>query len=447
MKIEETNQITEGPIWKSILSFFFPIMLGMFFQQLYNTVDSVIVGRFIGKEALAAVGGGSGFYVNLLVGFFGGLSSGAGIIISQFFGAKRGTDLSLAIHTSVFLSIIMGLAMTVLGIFLAPVAMKIISTPEEIYSNAVLYLQIFFAGVLPMFLYNMGAGILRAIGDSRTPFTVLVISCFTNIILDILFVTTLNMGVDGVAWATVISQTISMILIFLPLIKTDKSWNFSVKKLRCNPYILKKMIQLGIPSGLYSSMYTVSNLILMSFINAFGTTTIAAWTVWGKLDALFWMTVNAFGMSLTTFSGQNYGAGKLDRIKKGTIQGLFIIYGVTVIIIAVFWLWGEQFYTWFIPGETETIRIGMEILKFLTPAFFVYIPIELLSGTIRGAGKTLVPMFITFFGICGTRILWLFTVGTHTTVFLHVISSYPISWIISSAIFFIYYKREKWLEP
>lgn len=442
--------ITEGSIWKSIISFAGPIILGMFFQQLYNTCDAIMVGQYVGKEALAAVGGGTGFFINLLLGFCGGLASGANIIIAQFFGAKNHDELSRAVHTSFILAIALGIIVTIAGISLAEAAMNVIKTPADIYDYSVEYLRIFFAGVIPMFLYNMGGGIIRAIGDSRTPFFVLVIACFVNIGLDYLFVAVFGWEVAGVAWATVISQVVSMILIFIPLIKSNESYAFRFSKLRTSPHLLKKMIKLGVPSGLYSTMYTISNLIMMTFVNAFPTATIAAWTAWGKLDALFWMTVSSLGMAISTFTGQNYGAKKYDRIKKGAWQGLLLTLLVTGIIIIIFRLFGKTFYGLFVPGETEVIDIGMKILLFITPAFFLYVPNEIFANVVGGVGKTYVSMIITFLGICCTRLIWLFGFCQDFTAFdandfIRVITCYPISWLISAIMFFSYYKWGKWI--
>lgn len=440
-----SKSLTEGTIWKKILFFSLPILLGMFFQQLYNTIDAVVVGRFVGKEALAAVGGGTGFFINLLIGFCGGLSSGATIIISQFFGAKRESELSQAVHTSFILAIVLGIVVTAIGISCAGLAMTLIRTPEDIYDNAVIYLRVFFYGVIPMFLYNMAAGILRAVGDSKTPFFILVISCFVNIGLDILFVIVFKMQVAGVAWATVISQILSMILIFIPLMKTSGAHAFRFSKLKLEPSLLIKMIRLGVPAGLYSTMYTFSNLIMMTFVNSFPTTTIAAWTAWGKLDALFWMSVSSLGMALNTFSGQNFGAKQYDRIKKGAWQGMLIMYIISTVIILIFNLFGRIFYGWFVPDEPEVIDMGVKILMFLTPALFLYIPNEIFSGVIGGVGKTYVSMLITLFGICGTRMIWLFGFCQGTDSFFRVLMCYPISWLISANLFFSYYKWGKWI--
>lgn len=437
--------ITEGAIWKSIIKFMLPIMLGMFFQQLYNTVDAVVVGRYVGKEALAAVGGGTMFFINLLIGFCGGVANGAAIIISQFFGAKKFRELSLALHTFMLLSIIMGFLVTLVGIFFCEFALNLIKTPPEIFTNAVTYLKIYFLGMIPMFLYNTGASILRSTGDSKTPFAVLVIACFANIFLDCFFVIVLRLGVAGVAFATITSEVLSMILIFLPLTRTSDVYKVEFAKVRLDFSLLKKMIRLGLPSGLCTMMYPISNLTLMSFINTFPTESIAAWTAWGKLDALFWMSVSSMGMALNTFSGQNYGAGKYDRIKKGAWQGLLIMNAITLVLVIVFRLFGRFFYNLFVPGEEAVIAMGLKILFFLTPAFFFYVPNEVLAGIIGGVGKTYVSMLVTLFGICGIRLLWLFAFCRGTDNFLKVITCYPISWSVSAVIFFAYFKSKRWM--
>jgi len=444
-KVTAKSSITEGPIWKGIITFMLPIMLGMFFQQLYNTVDAVVVGRYVGKEALAAVGGGTMFFINLLIGFCGGLANGAAIIISQFFGAKKWRELSKALHTFIVLSIIMGLAVTLVGVNFSAFALRLIKTPPDIFTNAVTYLRIYFLGIIPMFLYNTGASILRATGDSKTPFLVLVIACFVNIFLDCLFVVGLHLGVAGVALATIASEAISMVLIFIPLTRTDKVYKVEFSRISVNPALLKRMVKLGVPSGICAMMYPVSNLTLMSFINTFPTYTIAAWTAWGKLDALFWMSVSSMGMALNTFSGQNFGAGKYDRIKKSTWQGLLIMNLITLALVVVFRLFGRFFYNLFIPGEEDVIAMGLRILFFLTPAFFLYVPNEIFAGIIGGVGKTHISMLATLFGICGTRLVWLFSFCRGTEDFLKVITCYPLSWLISALFFFVYFKSGKWL--
>lgn len=441
----DSISITEGTIWKALLVFFFPILFGTFFQQLYNTIDAIVVGRFVGKEALAAVGGGSAVFVNLIVGFFVGLTSGAGVLISQFYGAKNNAEISHSVHTAITLCIICGMLMTILGIVFSAFMLKLIKTPFETYELSKLYLRIFFLGMIPMSIYNMGSSILRAVGDSKTPLVILIIGCVTNIILDFVLVVGFNLGIAGVAIATVICQIESAIITLTILIRTNDSYKFSFKKLALTPHILSKMLRIGFPAGIQSSLYTISNLIIQSFINSFGTNLVAAWAAFGKLDAIFWMMINALGISITTFVGQNYGACKYSRIKKGMWQSLLLSIIFTIGFIFTFELWGRNLLSLFTKDE-DVIAEGLKIIHFLVPFWLTYISIEILSGTIRGVGKSFVPMIITVFGVCLLRIVWLFTVVPLKNDIITVISSYPITWIITSIMFWIYYFSEKWLK-
>lgn len=440
------NPITDGPVWKGLLSFFFPILFGTFFQQLYNTVDAIVVGQFIGKEALAAAGGGSAVYINLLVGFFAGLTAGSSVLISQFYGAHRKEELSKSIHTSMALSFWAGIFMAAAGALLTPAAMRIIGTPADIFADSVTYLRIYFIGILPMFVYNMGAAVLRALGDSRSPFYTLVAGCGANIALDLLCVAVLKLGIAGAAWATVFSQTLCMIIILLVMMKQkDEYCRFIIRQMKFEKSILRRMIKLGLPDGVQSSLYTISNLIIQADINAFGTITIAAWAAYGRIDSIFWMTISSFGIAITTYAGQNYGACRYDRMDKATKQGLLMMGGTAVAYTILFWFTGNYIFKLFTKDE-QVIEQGMYFLHFLAPFFITYISIEVLSGTIHGAGESLRPMIITMAGICVLRVIWLFTaVPLHNTP-LTVVGCYPVTWIATSVVFFIYYKKGRWLK-
>ena len=440
------NSITEGTIWKALLVFFFPILFGTFFQQLYNTIDAIVVGRFVGKEALAAVGGGSAVFVNMIVGFFVGLTSGAGVLISQFYGAKNSVEISRSVHTAISLSLVCGILMTILGIGFSSLILKITKTPADTYPLANLYLTIFFMGMIPMSIYNMCSGILRAVGNSRTPLIILIIGCKTNIILDILLVVILKMGVAGVAIATVLCQILTAVISVTILIKAKDSYQFSIKKLAFTPHILAHILRLGFPAGIQSSLYTISNLIIQTFINSFGTDYVAAWAAFGKIDAIFWMMINALGIAITTFAGQNYGAHKYDRIKKGMWQSLLLAILFTALFSITFELAGKYLFMLF-STDSNVILEGVRIIRFLIPFWGTYISIEILSGTIRGAGKSFIPMIITVFGVCLLRIVWLFTAVPQNNTMRMVIASYPITWTITSIMFWIYYLSGKWLTP
>ena len=440
-----TVSITEGTIWKAILSFFFPILFGTFFQQLYNTVDAVVVGRVVGKEALAAVGGGVAVYVNLLVGFFVGLSSGASVIISQFYGAKKEHDTQNAVHTSMAIALFGGVFLTAVGLLTAERAMRLIGTPQEIIEYSVVYLRIYFTGMIPLFVYNMGASILRAAGDSKTPLIVLIAGCFVNIALDIILVCVCRLGIAGAAWATVISETFSMIFVCIFLMKTREIYRLRISKIAFTAHIVKKMLRIGFPSGVQSSMYTISNLLIQTAINSFGTTAIAAWAAYGKIDVMFWMLVNAFGVSVTTFAGQNYGAKKYERIGKGMRVTFGMCAAMTVAISVFFCAAGEPIFACF-TTDADVIREGMIMLRFLAPAYITYISVEILSGTIRGCGSSFVPMLISSVGICALRVFWITLAVPLKHEFFMVEFSYPLTWTVTSVLFWIYYLRGKWLK-
>ncbi len=437
--------ITDGVIWKQLLKFFFPILLGTFFQQLYNTVDAVIVGNFVGKEALGAVGGSTGTLINLLIGFFTGLASGGSVIIAQFYGGGRREETGKAVHTLVFLGVIASVLFTVIGVALARVSLEAISVPEDIMGYALPYLRIYFAGITFPILYNIGSAILRAIGDSKRPLYFLIACCLTNVVLDLLFVVTLKMGVAGAAIATVLSQVVSVILTFGALMRTNDCYRFELKKLRMDMRLLRSMLRIGLPVGLQSTMYSISNILVQSSINGFGTDVIAAWTAVGKVDSIFWMAINAFGISVTTFAGQNFGAGNYDRVHKSVRVSMGMAMGMTVVLSAVLLL-TERFTLGLFCRDAQVLAYGEKMMFYMVTFYFTYVPIEVLSGAIKGAGDSLIPMIITLFGICVLRVAWVLIMVPiwHNLFTLSV--SYPISWLVTSIVFIIYYLKGGWMQ-
>ena len=441
---ENNSRITEGVIWKQLLIFFFPLLLGTFFQQLYNTADAAVVGRFVGKEALSAVGGTTGTLINLFVGFFVGVSTGATVTISQYYGAKQEEEVNNAVHTAAAMAIIGGAMIMLVGILGAPVALRWMGTPEEVIPYSLTYIRIYFGGMIANLFYNIGAGILRAIGDSRRPLYFLIISCFMNIVLDLLFVLVFHWGVTGVAIATVLSQICSAVLVFLTLSRTKDCYRLHPAKIRFHKELLKKIIRIGIPAGFQSLMYTSSNIIIQMGINSFGTNTMAAWTAYAKIDGIYWMVMNAFGISITTFVGQNYGAGKNDRIKKSVRVCLKMCISVAVILSVIMYFGGPYVYYLFTEDES-VLKIGIGILRFLVPTFLLYVPIEILSGSLRGMGNSLVPMILTGLGVCLLRVVWIFTAVRRWRDIRILILSYPLAWAVTSVLFilyFIYYTRK-----
>lgn len=440
-----TNQITEGVIWKQLLFFFFPILFGTFFQQLYNTTDAIIVGNFVGKEALASVGGPAATIINLLVGFFVGLSSGATVIISHHYGAKDDQRVSDSVHTALALSLAGGAAVMVIGLLVSRPALEAMHTPDDILGPSLTYMRIYFAGIIPSIVYNMGSGILRAVGDSKRPLYFLIASCFINIALDLLFVAALHMGVAGVAIATVLSQALSALMTLIALMRTQDSYAFTPRRLRFHSQLLINIVRIGLPAGLQSAMYSVSNLLIQSSINSFGTDTVAAWTAYGKLDGIFWMIMGAYGVAITTFAGQNFGAGKIDRVKK-SVHVCLGLAAATSLLLSFIVIHFSRTLLLLFTQDMEVIKICQGMIRVVSPAYITYICIEILSGVCRGCGDALVPMLLTCFGVCVLRIAWIFIAVPFRHEVATVAFSYPLTWTITSLLFIIYYKKGSWMK-
>ena len=436
-KDASVNQITEGVIWKQLLIFFFPIMLGTLFQQLYNTADAVVVGRFVGTKALAAVGGSTGQITNLIVNFFVALASGATVIIARYYGAKNKKDLNDTLHTAAALSVVGGILTTIAGIALAPVLLMM-KTPADVMPDSVTYLRIYFAGIIFVFIYNVGSAILRAVGDSTRPLYFLIVCCFINIFLDILLVVGFNMGVAGAAIATVISQVVSAILIIHALMKSTDMYRLEPRKIRFHKFLLVSIITIGLPAGIQSIMYNISNIIIQTSLNDLGTDTMAAYTAFGKIDAIYWMISGAFSVSIITFIGQNYGAGKYDRMKKSVKVCLLLDFIASLLVSALLLFLGQYLLKLF-TTDPEVIRIGMEIIRIIAPSYVLFIFIEILSSALRGMGNVLVPMIMTCTGVCILRILWIFLAVPHWPGVKTILMSYPISWGLTAVLIIVYY--------
>lgn len=437
------RQITQGPIWKQLLIFFFPILLGTFFQQMYNTVDTIIVGRVVGTTALAAVGA-TGPLVNMVNGFFIGISSGTTVILSQYYGAGNRQGVHDALHTGVALSLVLGAMITVLGVGLGPWVMSLMNMPENCLADASIYLRIYFAGAIGSMVYNMGAGILRAMGDSRRPMVFLMATCVLNVVLDILFVAVLHMGVAGAALATTVAQFLSAALPIGVLLKLPED-RLEPRQLRIDRKLLGRILRIGVPAGLQFVTFDFSNILIQSGVNSFGDVTMAAWTAHGKTDAITWMISGAFGVSVTTFVGQNFGAQKYRRIR----QSAWICLGMSVALVgavaAVILCFRSQIlgiYT----DDPEVIAVGSVIMLSIMPFNIVFMPIEVFAGTMRGVGYSVVPTVITGCCVCLFRILWLATVVRRWHTLGMLTACYPISWIIAAGVFLTVYLRGNWLR-
>lgn len=436
---------TEGVIWKQLMALFVPLWLGTFFQQLYNTIDSVIVGRFVGKGALAAVGC-TGTVVTLTVGIFGGIASGAVVVIAQQYGARRHERVRQSVHTTMFLGAAMGVFFMAVGFWLTPWILRLMETPEDAMAEAVLYLRVYFLGMVPNVVYNMGTGVLRAVGDSRRPLYFLMAASLCNIVLDLVLVIVFELGVLGVAIATVASQLLSAVLVVVALMRAKgQSYQLHMKAIRPEWQSTKAINRLGVPAALQTVMYSLSNIVIQTAINSFGTDAVAAWTAYGKMDVIFWMSVSSMGLAVTTFAGQNYGAGKFDRLKQGVKVSVWITTAMAVFLSVVMTICARPLMGIFTP-DSDVLVIGAAMVRFLAPTYITYVLVELLAGAIRGAGKSLAPTLITLFGVCALRLLWmLLVVPMHKTIPM-VELSYPITWTVTSVALAVYYCKGRWLE-
>ena len=438
-----SRNITEGVIWKQLLSFFFPILLGSFFQQMYNTVDTIIVGRAVGTHALAAVGS-TGPMLNLINGFFIGLSSGATVILSQQYGANDRAGVSKALHTGVLLSVLLGLITAAIGITLGPWLLVKMNTPESCRADAVTYVRIYFCGALASMVYNMGAGILRAMGDSKKPMLFLMATCFMNIAADLALVVWLKLGVAGAALATVLSMCVSAVMVLVSLTRQSKHIRLSPRSLAIAPVLLKRILIIGIPAGLQFITFDQANVLIQSGINSFGEITVAAWTAFGKTDAITWMVSGAFGVSITTFVGQNFGAQKYSRIRKSVrvCMGMSIgLVGAMSILEILF----RRFILGIYTPDQEVIRVGAYAMLWIVPFNALFMPVEVFAGTMRGTGYSMMPTVITCTSVCLFRVLWVFAVVKQFHTLENLCIVYPLSWLIASVVFFIAYRRGTWL--
>lgn len=435
---EHRNGITEGVIWKQVLLFFFPILFGTFFQQLYNAADAMIVGRFVGKEALSAVAGSTGMLTQMVVGFFVGLSSGAAVLVSQYYGAKNGEMVGYSVHTFMAFSILTGLVMTVVGIALTPWMLSAMKTPKEVMDMSILYLRVYFAGIVGNLVYNSGAAILRAVGDSKRPLYFLISSCLINIVLDMVLVVVLDLGVLGAALATILCQAMSAGMVIVALMRTKDMHHLEWSRLKMDGRMLKRTIRIGFPSGLQSVMYGISNVIIQAAINSLGTDSVAAWAAYSKIDSMFWMIVSAFGISATTFVGQNFGAGRMERVRSGVRTCMTMTIVSSLIMSVVIFNWGIYGFELF-TSDKNVIAIGVSMMRYLSPVYVTYVSIEILSGALRGVGDCWIPMVLCCGGVCFLRVMWILVAVPLRRDIYMIMFSYPLTWVVTTVLFAVYY--------
>lgn len=431
--------MTEGKIWKKLLLFSIPLMMGSFFQQLYNTADSIIVGNYVGKEALAAIGTTDNL-INTFIGFFMGLSTGAGIIISQYFGAKDEKNVQIAVNTTIGLTFVMSVICTVCALGFRTQMLKLMNTPAEVFVQADAYLRIYFLGVTGLLFYNMGAGILRAVGDSRRPLYFLIFSTVLNIVLDLIFVAGFSLGVEGAAYATVISQGASAVLVMIVLSRERASYRVVWNRIRLNTEMIGKIVRVGLPMALQSAVVSFSNVFVQSYINHFGVAAMAGWLAYGKVDKFCLLPIQSLSLGLMTFVGQNYGAKRYDRIRKGIRTGLTMCFGIAICMIILINLFAESLVSMFIQSP-DVVKFGTLFIHIEMPFYLALCVNSVYDSTLRGIGMTKGPMLIMMINSILFRQIYLFVVSRVSESMIPIVLGYPLGWILCSVMLVLYYKH------
>lgn len=443
MQNQENKELIEGNIWKSILWFALPLLVGNLFQQLYNTVDSYVVGNYVNTSALAAVGA-SASVINMLVGFFTGLAAGAGVVISQYFGGGQEKNMSDAIHSALALTCILSILFTGAGILFTGPLLKWIGVPEEVLPHSIQYLTIYFGGITFSLFYNIGAGILRAVGDSRTPLIYLAIASVINTVLDFIFVCSFHMGIAGVAIATVIAQLVSSVLVMYKLMGTKEAYRVELRKIKLHKKMLRRIVAIGFPAALQQSITSFSNVIVQSYINYFGTVAIASYSTTVRIDGFLQLALQSFNITITTFVGQNIGARQYKRVK----QGIFSAWAMCSAIIlagSVFLYVGAERLVGVFTSDQEVIVTGGKMLSMFACAYIVLPVVQILNGALRGAGRSKVPMYFMLGCFVVLRQIYLMIAVPMTGNLLIVIAGWPLTWIVCAVGMLAYYLKVDWL--
>lgn len=438
------QSLIEGSIWKGMLMFAFPILLGQIFQQLYNTFDSWVVGKFIGETALAAVSSSSSL-IFMLIGFFNGVAMGAGTVIARFYGARDYDSMSKAIHTDVAFGLCSGLTLTVLGVAFTPTILRWMGTPAEVLPQSVSYFRYYFCGAIFSVMYNIFVGILHAVGDSRHPLYYLIFSTFVNVVLDLLFVAVFRWGVGSAAMATTVSQGISAMLCCIHLLRIDGPSRLKLKQIRFDRNSLRSIIRLGLPSGVQNSVIAFANLVVQSNINSFGAAAMAGCGTYSKLEGFAFLPVTCFSQSLSTFVGQNLGAGNYDRVKKGTVFGILCSCSMAEVIGILFYLFSPYLIRFF-NDSPQVVDFGVRHMRTICLFYCLLAFSHCIAGILRGAGKSTVPMITMLVCWCLIRVSYI-TITISFINRLEVVSwAYPITWTCSGIVFLLYYLKADWIH-
>ena len=434
--------MTDGSIVRHLIKFAIPLLIGNLFQLLYNMVDTWVVGQFVSNEAFAAVGT-LGHVTNLMIGFFIGLSSGAGVVISQFFGSVKLDDVRRTVGTSVFLTAVLGVAFTVLGLCLIPVFILILDMPAEVIPEARTYLILWFSGIIGPMVFNMGASVLRAVGDSKKPFYFLLVSAIANTLLDLLFVLVFGWGVAGVAGvaiATVVAQLLSAALVVITLIRTDSAVAIRRETLTFSKEILKKILRVGMPAAIQMAITSFSNIFVQSYINFFGTEAMGGWTAYTKIDQIILLPMQSLGLASTTFVGQNLGKGQIKRAERGANTALIMSFISTAILIIPVMIFASPLVTFF-NADPLVIEYGSLFLHWLTPFYIVWCVNQIYAGALRGAGNSAAPMVIMLSSFVAFRQIYLFVMANFiSNTVLPIVMAFPCGWILAAVATYIYYR-------
>ena len=431
--------MTDGNIFRHLITFAFPLLVGNLFQQLYNMVDTWVVGRYVSNEAYAAVGS-VGPIVNMLIGFFLGLSSGAGVVISQYYGAQKHDKVSEVVHTSILMTLIMGVLFTGIGLAMTPFMLDLMKTPENVLPESTAYLSIYFSGVLGLMLYNIGAGILRAVGDSQRPFYYLVVCAVMNTVLDLVFVLVFHMGVQGVALATILSQCTSAVLVIIALLRSDNCIKLIPRRLRIHWDMLRKIFSVGIPAALQMAITAFSNIFVQSYINYFGDNCMSGWTTYAKVDQLLFLPMQSISLASTTFVGQNLGKNQVARARKGVTISLAMAVSSTAILLIPVLMFAPQIVAFF-NDKPEVIEYGTLLLRWISPFYILCSFNQIYGSALRGAGNTKAPMFIMLVSFVAFRQVYLFTVSRFWNEILPIAMGYPAGWLLCSSLSALYYHK------
>ena len=435
----KTTDMTKGNIVPLLIKFALPILAGSLFQQLYNTVDSIVVGNYVGKEALAAIGSTSSL-INAMVGFFMGLATGAGVVISQYFGAKDIPNLRKTVHTMMLGTVILGVFITFFAIFLSPYMLQWMHTPEDVIDLSNQYLRIYFEGILFLMIYNIGSGVLRAVGDSKRPLYFLIITSLVNVVLDLLFVIAFNMGVRGVAYATIISEAISAAMVLFVLFKSKECYQLKMSEMKISGKVLKRVLNVGLPGGIQMALTAFSNVFVQGYINGFGSDCMAGWASYNKIDIFTLLPMQSISLASTTFVGQNFGAKDLGRVKEGVRKALLLCLTSTAILVVPIMVFSKGLVGLFNRDE-GVIYYGSYFLLVCSPFYLLCCINQIYAGALRGLGNALIPMIFMLLSFVLFRQAYLFIVTRLTPAFFPVSIAYPMGWIVCSLMMFIYYRN------